>query len=291
MQVTEHVHALRVDFVIRVSRTMSVKRFVYVYFIVGEQVHLIDAGVASSVGDVESYLTRIGRSLDEVSTVALTHCHPDHIGGLKTIQSRSGCRVLAHTLETPWVEDTQVQVTERPMHGFDQLVAGDVAVDQQIGHGDCVELEPGLHLQVIHTPGHSHGSVSYLLEGDAVLFTGDAAAFAWGIPVYDDVRVSVASVTRLLSIKPVACLLSSWDEPRFGDEVDAVLSRCLQYLQMIHEAVRSEVTDPERTDPAALCRAVFARLKLPAVAATPVAARSLMSHMPYLDRADIIGQL
>jgi hydroxyacylglutathione hydrolase len=285
MQVTEHVHALRVDYEIRMSPTIRVKRFVYVYFIVGQRVYLIDTGIASSVGVIETYLTKMGRSLDDVATVVLTHGHADHMGGLKTIQSRSGCRVVAHALETPWIENTGLQVAKRPSLGFDQLVSGDVTVDQQVADGDKVQLEPGLELEVIHTPGHSQGSVCYLLNGHEVLVTGDALAFAWGIPVYDDAMVSLASVKRLGLLKPVACLLSSWDTHRFEAEASSVFNQCQDYLQTIHEAIRAEVEDPRLIDPMVLCQAVLSRLKLPAVAANPLVASSLMSHVPYLDQA------
>ncbi len=289
MQVTEHVHALRVNFVIRVSPTLSVKRFVYVYMIVGQQVHLIDAGVASHVGDVDAYLTGIGRSLEAVATVALTHSHADHMGGLKTIHSHSQCRVIVHAQEASWVEDPRLQANERPTPEFDRLVGGGVTVDQRVTHGDRIELEPGLRLYVIHTPGHSPGSVSYLLEGDQVLFSGDAVAFAWGVPVYDDVKVSLATVRRLQSLESVACLLSSWDQPRHGLEVSGVFNRCPDYLQTIHRAIREEVSDPATINPTTLCHAVLSRLKLPAAAASPLVARSIMSHVPYLDQTDIAG--
>ncbi len=289
MQVTEHVHALRVNFRMRVSPTLSVKRFVYVYFVAGQQVHLIDAGVASSVEEIAAYLAAMGRSINEVATAALTHSHPDHMGGLKTIHTQSGCRVLAHALETPWVENTQLQAVERPVPKFDQLVAGDVKVDQRIDHGDVIELEPGLQLEVIHTPGHSQGSVSYLLNGDEVLFTGDAISFAWGVPVYDDVMVSLASARRLQALDGVACLLSSWDEPRHGQAVQKVLRGCSDHLQTIHQAIRAEVTDPATIDPMALCHAVLSRLKMPAAAANARVAQSIMSHVPHLAQVDITG--
>lgn len=287
MKVTEHVHALRVNYMIRVSPTLSVKRFVYVYVIVGQHVHLIDAGIASHVGDVETYLTEIGRSIEEVATVALTHSHADHMGGLKAIHSQSHCRVAAHALEARWVENTRLQANERPTKEFDRLVGGNVAVDQEVTDGDCIELEPGLQLEVIHTPGHSSGSVCYLLKGDQVLFSGDAVAFAWGVPVYDDVMVSLASVRRLQSLRGVACLLSSWDQPRYGQAVSDVFNRCPVYLQTIHHAIREEVTDPATIDPMGLCHAVLSRLKLPTAAASPLVAQSIMSHVPYLDQADI----
>ncbi len=285
MQVTDHVHALRVDYEIRVSPTIRVKRFVYVYFIVGHRVHLIDTGIASTVGVIETYLTKMGRSLNDVATVVLTHGHADHMGGLKIIQLRSGCHVVAHALETPWVENSGLQVAKRPSVGFDQLMSGDVLVDQQVEDGDQVQLEPGIELKVIHTPGHSQGSVCYLLNGSEVLVTGDALAFGWGVPVYDDALVSLASVKRLQSLKPAACLLSSWDQPRFGPEVASIFDQCEDYLQTIHEAIRQEARDSHLIDPMVLCRAVLSRLKLPSVAANPLVASSLMSHVPYLNQA------
>lgn len=288
MQVTEHVHALRMDYVVRVSPTMSVKRFVYVYVIVGQRVHLIDAGIAPAVGEVQAYLASIGRSLEEVATVALTHSHPDHIGGLKEIHSQSKCHVVAHPSEVPWIETTQLQADERPMREFDRLVAGDVKVDRQVQDGDRIELEPGLCLEVVHTPGHSPGSVSYLLNKGQVLFTGDAVAFTWGVPIYDDLMATVATVKRLQSLKAVDWLLSSWDEPRHGQEVSEVFERCGVSLQTIHDAVRQETRALAAVDSAALCRAVFKRLKLPAVAANPRVAQSLMSHVPFLDKIDIM---
>jgi len=276
MKVTEHVHALRINYMIRVSPTLSVKRFVYVYVIVGQHVHLIDTGIASHVGDVDVYLGEIGRSIEAVATVALTHSHADHMGGLKAIHSQSHCRVVAHALETPWVENTRLQAHERPTKEFDRLVGGNVAVDQQVTDGDCIELEPGLQLEVIHTPGHSPGSVCYLLKGDQAMFSGDALAFAWGVPVYDDVMVSLASVRRLQSLKGVACLLSSWDQPRYGQEASDVFNRCPDYLQTIHVAIREEVTYPDMIDPMGLCHAVLSRLKLPTAAASPLVAQSIM---------------
>jgi hydroxyacylglutathione hydrolase len=241
------------------------------------------------VGDVDAYLGKIGRSIEAVATVALTHSHADHMGGLKAIQSQSQCRVIAHALETPWVENTRLQANERPTSEFDRLVGGNVTVDQQVTHGDCIELEPGLELEVIHTPGHSPGSVCYLLKRDLVLFSGDAIAFAWGVPVYDDVMVSLATVRRLQSLKDVACLLSSWDQPRYGPEVSGVFNRCPGSLQTIHHAIREEVTDAATINPMALCHAVLSRLKLPAAAASPLVAQSIMSHVPHLGLADITG--
>ena len=96
MQVSEHVHAIRIDYVAKPKSKITVKRFVYVYVICGEKVHLIDAGIAASVGAIFDYLKKIGRETEDIENVVLTHAHPDHMGGLKLIQDLTWCRVFAH---------------------------------------------------------------------------------------------------------------------------------------------------------------------------------------------------
>jgi len=284
MQITDHVHALRIDFEIKPRPGITVKRFVYGYTILGDRVHLVDTGVASSIPMFYDYLKHAGRIPQDIQTVILTHAHPDHIGGLKPIHDQSRCRVLAHAEEKAWIETPARQAAQRPVPGFDRLVSGPAPVDQVVGDGDEIELEPDLTLQVFHTPGHSPGSISLLLPEEKVLFTGDAVAFAWGIPVYDDVRASIASIQKLQSVAGVDVLLSSWDEPRRGAAVAKVFSDSLDYLQAIHTSVRTHVKDPTSVDPMALCRAVFTDLHLPAVAVNPLCARSLLAHVPLLDQ-------
>ena len=166
MQIAKNIHALRIPFNITDPSGKMIPRFVYVYLILGEKIYLIDSGVASSEKIILDYLKKIGRSPEEISTLILTHSHPDHIGAAKAIKSITGCIVAAHTAERAWIEDVDLQERERPVPGFQTLVGGSVKVDLVLQDGDILDLGDGNRLHVLHTPGHSPGSISLWLPED-----------------------------------------------------------------------------------------------------------------------------
>ena len=289
MQISEHVHALRIPFEVRPAPNTVIKRFVYAYLIVGERyVCLIDTGVAGSHEAIFQYLTSLGHSPKDIAVTILTHSHPDHIGSLKVIREASRCLVVAHKAEQRWIEDVDLQARQRPVPGFENLVAGSVHVDRVVEDGDCLDLEKGLSVKMIHTPGHSAGSISLWLAADRVLFTGDAVAVAAGFPVYDDVIASAQSIRRLKSLPDVEVLLGSWDEPRRGRDIQRIMDEGLAYLQKIHDLVRQIAGPNPSIDPMDLCRQVVDRLGLPGVAANPLCARSLQAHLKVLDVEDLL---
>jgi hydroxyacylglutathione hydrolase len=289
MQITEHVHALRIPFEIRPVPGLSIKRFVYAYLIVGDKhVCLVDTGVAGSHEVIFRYLASLGRNPKDVTVTILTHSHPDHIGSLKAVREACACQVVAHRAEQRWIEDVALQARQRPVPGFESLVAGSVHVDRTVEDGDCLDLQEGLAVKFIHTPGHSAGSVSLWLAADRALFTGDAVAVAAGFPVYDDVAASVRSIQRLRSLPDVEVLLGSWDEPRRGRDILPVLDEGLACLQKVHDLVRQVAGPNPSMDPMDLCRQVIDRLGLPGAAANPLAARSLQAHLKVLDVEDLL---
>ena len=116
----------------------------------------------------------MGRDISEVQNLLLTHSHPDHIGAAQSIIEKSGAAVYIHAQEVKMVEDIDFQNSVRPVPGFYQLVASSITVNHSLGDRDEIKLEENLTIRVIHTPGHSSGSVSYYLVEEEVLFTGDA---------------------------------------------------------------------------------------------------------------------
>ena len=290
MQVTSSVHALRIPFELRPAPNVAIKRFVYVYLIVGKRhIALIDTGVAGSQDAIFQYLTGLGRGPQDIAVTVLTHSHPDHIGSAKVIREACGCLVVAHPAEQRWIEDVGLQARQRPVPSFDNLVAGSVHIDRVAVDGDRLDLDEDLALTFLHTPGHSAGSIALHLMADRVLFTGDAVAVAAGFPVYDDVVASVRSIRRLRDIRDVDVLLSSWDQPRRGRDVRRVLDEGLAYIQRIHGLVRQIAGPRPRIDPMDLCRQVVDRLGLPSLAANPLCARSLASHLKVLDTKDLLA--
>ena len=288
MQITKHVHALKIPFQVTDPSGLKIPRFVYIYLLYGIKVCLIDSGVASSSQIILDHLTEAGRSPKEISLLILTHAHPDHIGAAKALKSISGCAVAAHAAEKAWIEDVDLQETERPVPGFKSLVEGSVPVDLILQDGDVLDPGGGLNMQVIHTPGHSPGSISLWLPQEGVLFSADAIPTAGGMPVYEDIQASVRSIQRLKSVQGIKVLLSAWDEPRMGTEPYRSMDSGLDYLQRIHNAV-IKVADPDvRLDSMELCRRVLEELGLPKVMANPLVARSFQSSFCMLDQKDLL---
>jgi hydroxyacylglutathione hydrolase len=277
MQITDHIHALKIPFEIFDPAGNKVPRFVYSYLIFGREVCLIDSGVASSEGRILNYLKDMGRSHEELSMQILTHAHPDHIGAAAAIKSLSGCTVYCHSSERSWIEDINLQEMQRPVPGFRSLVGGSVSVDHNLQDGDIIDLGEGLRLNVLHTPGHSPGSISLWLSKECALFSADAIPIVGEMPIYVDILASVQSIRRLSSIPGIKHLLSAWDDPRSGNEAYRMMDESLKYLQLVHSSVLHEVRQDPGLDPMQLCRRVLADLGLPEIMANPLVAASFQA--------------
>jgi len=282
MQITDHIHALKIPFQITDPSGKRIDRFVYVFLIYGKKICLIDSGVAGSEKVILEYLERTGRSPQEISMLILTHAHPDHIGSAAAIKRISGCTLAAHADEKAWIEDVDLQAKERLVPGFFTLVGGSVQVDRILKDGDILHLEGGPALRVMHTPGHSPGSLSLWLAGEGALFTADAVPIAIDMPIYQDILASVRSVQRLASIPQIKLLLAAWDEPRPGGEAYRIMDEGLQYLQRIHSSVlKAAKENPalQEEDFMQLCRGILAEQGLPPAMANALVASSFQSSL------------
>jgi glyoxylase-like metal-dependent hydrolase (beta-lactamase superfamily II) len=290
MQISPHIHALRLPFKIPVAPGITLDRFVNAFLIYGRAITLIDTGVAGCEREIFDYIRSTGRDPSEISLIVQTHAHPDHIGATQAIQKATGCAVAIHAAEGPWIEDVALQNRERPVPGFDALVGGPATVNRVLEDGDVLDLDGDhiLDLIVFHTPGHSPGSVSLLLRYGGALFSGDAVPVPSDLPVYDDVEQSVQSIRRLNNLDGVAVLLSSWDEPRAGICACQRMNEALAYLQNVHDAV-IESAGTGTPDPMDLCRRTAKVLGLPPQAVTPLLARTFAANMRVRAHKDLLA--
>jgi glyoxylase-like metal-dependent hydrolase (beta-lactamase superfamily II) len=134
-------------------------------------------------------------------------------------------------------------------------------------------------LEVIHTPGHSSGSISLFIREEGVLITGDAVPLVGEMPVYEDARASMRSVEKLLGIDGVKVLLGSWDAPRYGDEVRRALSDALGYLEDIDRKVKEIAVRDRHISSLVLCRKVLDEMGMHQVPTIPLVARSFQSNL------------
>jgi glyoxylase-like metal-dependent hydrolase (beta-lactamase superfamily II) len=284
MQVTDHIHALKIPFKLLVRPGKMLDRFVYAYLIYGDRVCLVDSGVAGSETRIFDYVTQTGRDPREISRLVFTHSHPDHIGAGTAIQKQTDCRTAAHLDACPWIEDVGRQCTERPIANFDELVGGPIKIDIRLNQGDRLDLGDGSFLEIIHTPGHSKGSICLLYKEDRALITGDAVPKTGTVPIYEDVLASIQSLHAIKEIKGVEVLMASWDLPQYGARVAPFIEEGLQWFQQIHDAVLAEISESDHSAIRDVSARVLKRLGFPEAALIPIIIRSIEAHLKLGDR-------
>lgn len=288
MQITDHIHALKIPFQIPVAPGKTLARFVYVYLLLGkEEICLIDSGVHNAAGVLFDYLENLGRKPEEISLLVLTHAHPDHIGSARAIRAASSCTVAAHPDARAWIEDVALQFKERPVPGFHALVGGSTPVDRFLQDGEIIDLGP-LSLVVVPTPGHAAGSIALYCKEEGVLFAGDAIPQANDLPIYDDALAAAASIKRLKDMPGIEYLLASWADPLAGKAGYEMMEEGLRYLQRIHGAIREIAARSKVDDAMELCAEMVNILKLPPVAVNPLIAKSFVSHLKSIDRERLL---
>jgi len=271
MKVTEHVHAIKIPF-------PASTRFVYAYLIYGNQLCMVDSGIAPAKEMVFDYLRKTGRDLKEVRWILQTHSHGDHIGLSSEIKKISGCRVAAHGAEIDWIEDIDKQYRERPTPTFRTYVQNGTKVDRVVKDGEVLDLDGGESLKVIHTPGHSAGSISFIYSADGALFSGDAIPVAGGLPIYSDVFVTIQSIKKLKAVKRLKALFSSWHDPIQGEKVYQTMDQALAYMQRVHELVRKKNADEPSLEPKELTIRVLKDLRIPENLVNPIVITTIEAH-------------
>jgi len=126
---------------------------------VGELV-LVDCGLGPGWLRLRENLRGAGHDPDRVHTLLLTHCHADHMGAAAAIVAETRCRVVAHELDAPAIESGDPRMTAAEW--YDVELRG-VAVDQALRGDEVLAFSAG-ELQVVHTPGHTPGSVAVVLD-------------------------------------------------------------------------------------------------------------------------------
>ena len=192
------------------------------YLLAGDDLTLVDTGMPGEAERVLEAITKIGRRCEELNSILITHAHMDHMGSAAAIQKESGAQVVASTLEVEYVEGLRKTWT-MGREGFAGKVFKGVLylletfafhykpvhVDIPCQGGETIDCFGGI--EVVASPGHSPGSLSFYQREKKILFTGDALS---GVPELKlpprlgcaDYRAALDSVQKLAELDSDVCL-------------------------------------------------------------------------------------
>ena len=151
-----------------------------IILIVEEELTLVDTGFLGSSAQVTNFIHSLGRSVEEISLIIITHNHFDHAGGLAELTKLTRAEVAVHQAD---INDTEGQSPyPRGIRGLlripflatlrQRFLLSPDDVDIPLAGGEV--LEPLGGLEVVHTPGHTPGSISLYSPREKLLITGDA---------------------------------------------------------------------------------------------------------------------
>jgi hydroxyacylglutathione hydrolase len=163
------------------------------YFIDGEKRILIDPGHYHLFDHVRDEFDRLSLSPQDMDMVIITHGHPDHMEGVRVFQGTDAV-VAVSSAEMAFIQTVAPHYGEAlGIHGFEPQI---LVQEGSLKTGD-------LAFEVIHTPGHSPGSICLYWPDRKVLFTGDVV-FNQGIGRTDlpggngkELKESIRRISRL----------------------------------------------------------------------------------------------
>ncbi len=132
------------------------------YIVASEQGNAVAIDPGAEPERILEYLRSNGLS---VNKILLTHGHFDHIGGVKRIKEETGAELCVHEADAGMLESAA-----KNMAALFRVPYTPVKADRLLRDGDTIMLDE-LCFTVLHTPGHTPGSVSYLIG--ETLFSGD----------------------------------------------------------------------------------------------------------------------
>lgn len=151
--------------------------------------------VIDPAGDAEELLGLIAGH--PVAWVVLTHGHFDHLGAVRDVLAAVGGKLAVHSADATWI--TSPQTNGAALFGYDDTAP---PPDRELRDGDLVPTGR-IELEVIHTPGHTPGSICLLSGSD--LFSGDTL-FAGSVGRTDfprgDGRALADSIARRMAVLP-----------------------------------------------------------------------------------------
>lgn len=126
-----------------------------------------EAMVIDPGDEIEEILTLVQKHKLQVKQIVVTHAHIDHVGGAMKLRAATGAPILLNQNDYALLKMLDVQAAWLGMKS-----PGKVEIDQNLGPADVVKAGP-LVANVMHTPGHTEGSICLYFPAEKKLIAGD----------------------------------------------------------------------------------------------------------------------
>ncbi|MCK5560276.1 MAG: MBL fold metallo-hydrolase [Thermoplasmata archaeon] len=169
-----------------------------VYLLDNKKPIIIDTGTGMHIKEILQYLDKYD-AIDRIEKIILTHNHADHSGGAAKLSAELGVDVYAHEADSEALIKGNGALTGALVFGFTQAELEVKLIDDS----DTIDCG-GVKLNVLHTPGHSPGSISLYDDDAKTLICGDLVFMDGGVGRWDlpggDYKTLVQSFEKILEL-------------------------------------------------------------------------------------------
>jgi glyoxylase-like metal-dependent hydrolase (beta-lactamase superfamily II) len=252
------------DSVYLIQTPMGV-HYVNSYLVVGdEQIVIVDTGLPETFDSVLSAVGKIGHDKQHVSSILITHGHPDHIGSNCRLREHFSVPIIAPSAAAPWLEDHERQFSEFPgafPEAFQpddefksfwmSLMDGETPVDIAFDGSITFRLDSQVSLVSMNFPGHSAHEIGYYVQSSKCLVLGDAISLDHpdGFPAYEDpdiYRDTLNKILDMVNAGDVTHILVGHYPPLDPQAAKEVLQHGLDRIEEIDKAISQIIISTDR---------------------------------------------
>jgi len=221
---------------------------------------IFEGGVGAMGPLLLEQLDGLGIAKDSVKQVVVTHAHPDHVMAVPlfrqafpdvtVLASAAAAKTLSIEKAVGFFAKVDGMLTQSLLqagliadrHRPQPLAAPQIAVDRILKEGDTVAVGGGVAFQVLETPGHSDGDLSFLEPGERVLVLSDATGYYvpdgyWWPNYFGDYATYVRSMERLAGLGAEVLCLSHNGVVAGADAAAAYLRDALAATVAYHQRI------------------------------------------------------
>lgn len=181
------------------------------FLLVDNDLTLIDTGFKGRATQILQEVRQLGYPPRQIANIIITHHHVDHVGSLAALKAATPARVIAHPADAPYINGRLPRLFPAPLRCLMRVLPplrslwtpAPAAVDKLVNDGDELPILGGI--KILHTPGHTPGSICLFLPQQRLVIAGDVLGHRFRLKLPSK-AFTVDLAQEIDSIKRVASL-------------------------------------------------------------------------------------